>query len=273
MEIKISKGKKKMPLRICGHGRDGQGKSYFGKASLFVNVEGGIDDIDCESINCVNQPFDFIMEALRYIAGNHKDIKQDTITIDSIDWVERMVHKQICEERGVPSGSINDKKLAFGVGHQTAASKFREILNALDHIRNLGFNIYLISHSKVVSVEDPNLDPYDRWDLALQKNVRNYVREWCDIVAYIAMETFTKKQESDFGATKFKPTSTGRRLLYIGNDPSYESKTRIALPDKIDLDWNVFMSAIEESRAEGDTAKTKTKTKTEKSDGTNGIRL
>ena len=267
MDIKITKGKKKAkPLRICGHGRDGQGKSYFGKDSLFIDVEGGID--------CVNQSTEYFMDILRYIAKNHKDIKQDTITIDSIDWVERMVHKQICDERGVTSGSINDKKLAFGVGHQIAASKFREILNALDHIRELGFNIYLISHSKVVSVEDPNLDPYDRWDLALQKNVRNYVREWCDIVAYIAMETFTKKQESDFGATKFKPTSTGRRLLYIGNNPSYESKTRIQLPDTIDLDWAAFMSEIDDSIAEGNTAKTKTKT--EKNDGTtnkDGIRL
>ena len=273
MEIKIIKTKKKKPLRICGHGRDGQGKSYFGRDSLFIDVEGGIDNFPKESIDCVNQSTEFFMDALRYIAKNHKDIKQNTITIDSIDWVERMVHKQICEERGVSSGSINDKKLAFGVGHQIAASKFREILNALDHIRDLGFNIYLISHSKVVSVEDPNLDPYDRWDLALQKNVRNYVREWCDIVAFISMETFTKKQESDFGATKFKPTSTGRRLLYIGNDPSYESKTRIPLPDKIDLDWGVFMSAIADARAEGNSAKTKTKPKTEQKDGTNGIRL
>ena len=98
------------------------------------------------------------------------------------------------------------------------------------------------------------------------------MREWCDIVAYIAMETFTKKQESDFGATKFKPTSTGRRLLYIGNDPSYESKTRIPLPDKIDLDWATFMSAIDSARADsGNPAKTKTKP--EKNDGTDRIRL
>jgi len=261
MEIKIDKGKKAKPIRLCGHGRDGMGKSYFGRESLFVNVEGGIDNIDCESINCVNQSTDFIMDVLRYIAKNSGDIKQNTITIDSVDWVEKQLHKEICAERGVASGSINDKKLAFGVGHQIAASKFREILNALDHIRELGFNIYLISHSKIVSIEDPNLDPYQRWDLALEKNLRSYVREWCDIVGWISMETFTTKQESQgFGITKFKPTSTGKRLLHIGNDPSYESKTRIALPDKIDLDWGVFMSAIDNARADkGDTAKTKAK--------------
>ena len=44
MEIKIIKTKKKKPLRICGHGRDGQGKSYFGRDSLFIDVEGGIDN-------------------------------------------------------------------------------------------------------------------------------------------------------------------------------------------------------------------------------------
>ena len=156
-----------------------------------------------------------------------------------------------------------------------AMSRFIKLLKPMDHLRDLGFNILIISHAKVVEIKDPNLDPYDRWDLALERNMRSYIREWLDILCYVSLETFTKKQESTgFGATKFKPTTTGRRLLNIGNNPSYESKTRVALPDKLDLDWGALMSAIEDSRAgSGNDAKQETKKQVKKESKDGNIRL
>jgi hypothetical protein len=277
MEIVINKGKKKKALKVGAYGQGGSGKSFFARNALIADFEGGLNEIDCESVNLVGRSTDDLLDFFKYAYTHHKDIKQDTIALDSIDYVEKRVHAEICEERGVKSGSINDKDLGYGVGHQISIARFRKILTPLDHLRDLGFNILIISHAKVVELKDPNLDPYDRWDLALEKNMRSYIREWLDILGYVSLETFTKKQESTgFGATKFKPTTTGRRLLNIGNDPSYESKTRVALPDKMDLDWGVLMSAIEKSRADqGDTAKEepKKKEKKESKDGTDSIRL
>jgi len=268
MEIKIHKGKKKSPQKVGVFGQGGSGKSKFAENALIGDVEGGLKEIDCESVDLVGKSTEDIFDFLRYVHKHHKDIKQDTIAIDSIDWVEKQVHAEICEERGVKSGSINDKALAFGVGHQMSMARFVKLFNSLDMIRDLGFHILIISHAKIQTISDPNLDSYDRWDVSLEKNIRRYFREWLDILAYVNIETFTMKQESQgFGGTKFKPTTTGRRLLNIGNDPSYESKTRVALPDKIDLSWSALMSAIEESRADkGETAKQVTK-KQEKEDG------
>jgi hypothetical protein len=274
MEIKINKGKKKKPLKIGVFGQGATGKSTLAKDALIANIEGGLNEIDCESVDLVGKSTEDLFDFLRYVHKNHKDIKQDTIAIDSIDWVEKQIHAEICAERGVASGSINDKSLSYGVGHQIAMAKFVKLFKSLDVIRDLGFNILIISHAKIQKIDDPNLDPYDRWDLALEKNIRSYAREWLDILCYVSLETFTVKQESQFGGTKFKPTTTGRRLLNIGNDPSYESKTRIALPDKLDLDWNALMSAIEESRADkGDTAKQVTTKQVKNDVGTKPIRL
>lgn len=274
MEIKIHKGKKKKPLKIGVYGQGATGKSTLAKDALIADIEGGLNEIDCESVDLVGAGTEDLLDFLRYVHKHHKDIKQDTIAIDSIDWVEKKIHAEICEERGVKSGSINDKVLAFGVGHQMAMARFVKLFDSLDMIRDLGFNLLIISHAKIQQLNDPNVDQYDRWDVSLEKNIRRYFREWLDILCYVNIETFTVKQESQgFGGTKFKPTTTGRRLLNIGNDPSYESKTRVALPDKIDLSWDALMSAIEESRADkGNSAKqVKQETKKESKDG--NIRL
>jgi len=275
MEIEISKGKKKKALKVGAYGQGGSGKSFFARNALIADAEGGLNDIDCESVSLVGRSTDDLLDFFRYVHKHHKDIKQDTIAIDSIDYIEKQVHAEICEERGVKSGSINDKDLGYGVGHQISMARFIKLLKPLDILRDLGFNILIISHAKVVELKDPNLDPYDRWDLALERNMRSYVREWLDILCYVSLETFTKKQESTgFGATKFKPTTTGRRLLNIGNNPSYESKTRVALPDKLDLDWGVLMSAIEDSRAGlGNDAKQETKKQVKKESKDGNIRL
>jgi len=274
MEIKINKGKKKKPLKIGVFGQGATGKSTLAKDALIADVEGGLNEIDCESVDLVGGTTEDLFDFLRYVHKHNKDIKQDTIAIDSIDWVEKQIHAEICAERGVKSGSINDKALAFGVGHQMSMARFVKLFKSLDMIRDLGFNILIISHAKIQTLNDPNVDSYDRWDVSLEKNVRNYFREWLDILCYVNIETFTVKQEAQgFSGAKFKPTTTGRRLLNIGNDPSYESKTRVALPDKIDLDWKALMSAIEVARADkGDNAKQEPKKK-EKEDGKEHIRI
>jgi hypothetical protein len=43
----------------------------------------------------------------------------------------------------------------------------------------------------------------------------------------------------------------------LGNNPSYESKTRLALPEILPLNWKDFTSAVADARAEGNVAKPK----------------
>ena len=66
-EIVIKSGKKPKPLRIGIHGVGGSGKSTFGKNGLFLDIEGGIDNIDCMSIDLVGKGTSDVMASLRYI--------------------------------------------------------------------------------------------------------------------------------------------------------------------------------------------------------------
>ena len=89
-EITILSGKKPRPLRIGIHGAGGSGKSTFGKDGMFLDLEGGIDNIDCKSIDLVGKSTNDIMDALRYIYKEADMIQNEMIVVDSLDWLEKV---------------------------------------------------------------------------------------------------------------------------------------------------------------------------------------
>ena len=263
-EIIIKSGKKPKPLRIGIHGVGGSGKSTFGKNGLFLDIEGGIDNIDCMSIDLVGKGTSDVMAALRYIYKEAETIQNELIVLDSLDWLEKILWESVLEDEKFNTKSFTSiEEFGYQKGYIYCLKFWKEILNALEAIRQKGFHILLICHSQIIKTEYPNLDPYDMITLKLNKHIRGTILEWCDIVGYVAPEIFTTKSGDAFGNTKYKPTTTGRRMLFLGNDPSYESKSRLALPEALPLDWKDFTSAIADARAEGDSAKTK-QTKTPK---------
>ena len=263
-EIIIKSGKKPKPLRIGIHGVGGSGKSTFGKNGLFLDIEGGIDNIDCMSIDLVGKGTSDVMASLRYIYKEAETIQNELIVLDSLDWLEKMRWESVLEDEKFNTKSFTSiEEFGYQKGYIYCLKFWKEILNALEAIRQKGFHILLICHSQIIKTEYPNLDPYDMITLKLNKHIRGTILEWCDIVGYVAPEIFTTKSGDAFGNTKYKPTTTGRRMLFLGNDPSYESKSRLALPEALPLDWKDFTSAIADARAEGDSAKTK-QTKTPK---------
>jgi len=257
-EVKILSGKKPRPLRIGIHGAGGSGKSTFGKEGMFLDIEGGIDNIDCKSIDLVGKPTNDIMDALRYLYKEADMVQNELIVVDSLDWLEKILWQSVLDDSKLnPKNFTSIEEFGWQKGYIYALNFWKEILNALEAIRQKGFHILLISHSQVVRLEDPNLDPYDMVTLKLHKHIRGTILEWCDVVGYVAPEIFTTKSGDAFGNTKYKPTTTGRRLLHLGNNPSYESKTRLALPESLPLNWKDFTSAVADARAEGNSAKPK----------------
>ena len=259
-EITILSGKKPRPLRVGIHGAGGSGKSTFGKDGMFLDIEGGIDNIDCKSIDLVGKSTKDVMDALRYIYKEADMIQNELIVVDSLDWLEKVLWQKVLDDPKLnDKGFTSIEEFGWQKGYIYALNFWKEILNALEAIRKKDFHILLISHSQVVRLELPTLDPFDTITLKLHKTVRGMILEWCDIVGHVAPEIFTvpKSSGNSFGPAKYKPTPTGRRLLYLGNNPSYESKTRLALPESLPLNWKDFTSAVADARAEGNSAKPK----------------
>jgi len=254
MDFKIEKGKEAKPLRVCIYGSDGCGKSTWAKHGLFLDLEGGLGEIDCQSINLVDSTFSDVMDAARYVYSNKKDIGTDTLVIDSIDWLERKIFNQACKDNGWST----IEQPGYGKGYVVVLKYWTEFLNSLDQLRTLGLNIVLISHSAVEHFDDPIVDnSFHRHNLKLNKHSRGLIAEWCDVLGYVASEVLTTESSKKFSTPQYKAISTNRRLIYFGEQPTFAAKSRMTLPESLPLDWEAFMSAVQSARAEGITPKKK----------------
>jgi hypothetical protein len=256
MEIKIEDSLQlEEPFRLTIYGDHGTGKtSLLEKHGLYYNYENGMRFLKAKQINLVGKPYEATPETSKYIYKNAKELlkQHSCLVIDSLDFLEKAIIDSVCKEKNVDS--IADIK--WGGGYQMVASKWREFLNSMEHLRQAGFNIVFICHSQIVKINNPNLEEYDMWNLKLQKNTAAYIAEWSDFLGMVSHDVFTVQQQKKFGEMKYKPASSGRRVIKFGHNPSYASKARLPLPDEIDLSWEAFLSAVAEARAEGDTAKT-----------------
>ena len=249
------------PLKLTIHGDHGSGKStLLEKHGLYYNYENGLRYINAQQVDLIDKPLSATTDTSRYIYKNAKELqkKHSCLVIDSLDFLQNTIHAEVCKEKNVKSIS----EIPYGAGYQIAMNHWREFLNSMEQLRQVGFNIVLICHSQIIRVANPNLEEYDMFGLKLHKSISAYIAEWSDFLGFVTDDVFTVQQsQKKFGETKYKPSSSGKRLLKFGHNPSYASKARLRLPDEIDLNWEAFLSAVAEARAEGDNAKTvKTKT-------------
>ena len=254
MAVIVKQGKEKRPLRICIYGSDGSGKSTWAKHGLFLDMEGGLGEIDCQSIDLVDASFADVMDAARYVYKEYKTLGVDTLVIDSIDWLERKIFNAACQDNGWQT----IEQPGYGKGYVIVLKYWTEFLNSLDQLRALGLHIVLISHSAVEHFDDPIVDnSFHRHNLKLNRHARGLISEWCDVLGYVASEVLTSKTGDKFGTPEYKAITTNRRLIYFGEQPTFTAKSRMTLPESLPLEWEEFMSAVASARAEGNTAKTK----------------
>jgi len=93
--MKITTGKQEKPRRTMLYGVHGVGKSTWAAQApdcLFLNLEDGLNDIDCSRSGLITQ-FDQVMDSLRWLAENPHDYKH--LAIDSVDWLEAIIHKEV----------------------------------------------------------------------------------------------------------------------------------------------------------------------------------
>jgi len=251
----VVSGRQPKPPRIIVYGGDGVGKSTLVKDGFILDFEGGNGYIDVfKSVDLVKRDWNAVTETLKLIHDNPKEIGTNIIVLDSIDWLERIIFADVADEKNVSSVD----EIGYFKGFSFAIERWKKLLARLDKLRALDFTVVMIAHSQIVKVEDPMHDSYDMHHLKLHKSARAILMEWADIVSYVSFEVLTHKVSGTFGNVKNKASSTGQRLMHLSSDqPQFQAKSRLDLPDQLPLDWKVFSDAI--ASAMGTKPKTKTK--------------
>jgi len=233
----VQRGKVAAPRRTLMYGVHGVGKSTFGSMAerpVFIQTEDGLGNIECERFPVAGKYADVIAALAELYTEPHE---YQTVVIDSLDWLERLIWADVCQKRGVES--IED--IGYGKGYVFALTNWREVLAGLDALRNeRGMHVILIAHAQIEKFANPETDTYDRYSPRLQKLASALVQEWCDEVLFTTYRIHTKTTNEGFDRKRVQGIGTGERIIRTTERPAHVAKNRLNLPDEISLDYGIY---------------------------------
>jgi hypothetical protein len=252
---RVQRGRASKPPRILAYGVEGIGKSTFGSQApkpIFIQTEDGLDEIESDKFPLA-ATYDDVLGALTELRSEQHGY--ETVVIDSLDWLERLVWDKLCSQYGVNSIEKVDGGYARGYTH--ALTFWREIIDYLNVLRNArGMVVLLIAHSKVERFEDPESSPYDRYSPRLHKHAAALVCEWSDAVLFATRKFRTQTEDAGFNRKRTIAHAIGKdggeRVLRCVGGPSCVAKNRYGIVEELPLSWAAFMNALSNHQPQGD---------------------
>lgn len=242
----VTTGKIVIPDRITLHGLDGVGKSTFGSQApnpIFLGPERGTASLNVARLPATKN-LQQIHEAIRELTMDQHDYK--TLVIDSWDWIEPLIWAYVCTEQGC--GNIEEVGGGFAKGYVVAMKYWRALLHDLDVLQTRkGMGIIGICHSDLKTINSPlTANAFDRYVIKLHNKAASLLREWSEVVLFANKEIVTKGRIGQKG----KAMSDGTTFMYSKWTPSYDAKTRYAIPEKMPLSYAEYYKAVNCTDAE-----------------------
>jgi|TARA_X000001388_G_scaffold74281_1_gene67018 hypothetical protein len=231
------------PVKMNVGGTDGIGKTTFAAGApkpIFIKTEEGTRYVNTSSFPLC-ESFEDIMHRLKQLVQEEHDFK--TVVLDTTDWAEKLIQEEVARQKNV--SSIED--IGYGKGYTMTAEGFQKILRALDVLNDQkNMNVILLSHVAIRTFADPEREPYDRWELNLHKKVSSKIREWVDFNLFANHQIRVTKSGSGFNE-QTRALAMGDRMLFTKFSPAFDAKSRVPLPDKIELKWDSFIDEYKKS--------------------------
>lgn len=172
-----------------------------------------------------------ITDALKWLATEKHDFK--TAIFDSTDWAEQHIVKQVCLENNVS----NIEKIPYGKGWIFAKDLWMELINAAKYLRDQREMTFIwISHTEIKRYENPETEPYDRYQMKLNKTASDLIMESSDMILFINYFVGTTKSKTGFGNERVRAIGSGERVIYTEERPAFKAGNRFGLPSEIPFD-------------------------------------
>ena len=189
--------------------------------------------------------YDTFFGYLKFLVDS--DLEYNTLVIDSLDWLEPLIHTKTCEVH--KQASI--ESFGYGRGYNEALKYWREVLDLVNTLRNeKKMRIVLIAHNQIKAFHDPSTESYDRHELKLHKAASALVLEASDMCLFLNYKKGTVKVQGNKGLTS-KTVQSGR-VLVTTESPACVAKNRYGLPEEIQVvdEGNDFIVRAEKTWAE-----------------------
>ncbi len=231
--------------RIGIYGRPGVGKTTLAATApspVFLLTEEGLGVITptpkhtplCRTYRDVRE----WIEALRTEPHDYA-----TLVIDSLDGLEPLMVEYVASRDGKTAEDFNLGKHNFGYGKGSLrlASEMGDLLEALDRLReDKNMAIVLLAHDKVKRFEAPDVESYDKYQLAIDEKVAVRVTAWLDTLAYAHYRVSTTKGQDG----KVRGVGAGERLLSTEDLPSRLAKRRYNVAREISMDYAAKVGVV-----------------------------
>ena len=241
----ITMGVSATPLRMIVYGEEGIGKSTFAAAApkpVFIQTESGLGQIDCAKFP-VSTTYQNVIECMKAIIKEDPDF--DTVVIDSLDWLEKLVWE---ETRNHPENQKHHyyaPDVAYGAGYSWAMKYWLEVSAHLQNIHASGRNVILLAHSEGKNFKDPERESYHIIGPAIHNLPMKLFNEWVDAILYAHTPISTKTETVGFDDEKKRHIPTAmrdvggglKRQLRCIRSAGARAKNRYNMPEILPLDW------------------------------------
>ena len=235
--LNITKGKINRAQKVVIYGPEGIGKSSLAARfpdPVIIDTEGGTAHMDVRRID-KPQTWEELLSIVKEVAATPGICK--TLVIDTADWAEQLITAYLCAK--YKQNSI--ESFGYGKGYTYLAEEFSRLLSACDLVIAAGVHVVVTAHAKMRKFEQPDeMGAYDRWEMKLSKQTAPLLKEWCDMLLFCNYQTFVVTSENDT-----KKAQGGKRVMYTSHHPAWDAKSRIALPEILDLDYKNIAHVFE----------------------------
>lgn len=223
--------RKHKPPRILIYGPPKIGKSTFGSLAnrpVFIQTEDGLDAIDVPAFPLCKS-YDDVLNQIGELCEKEHQFK--TLVIDSVDWLERLIHGKVCAEHNVKS----IENIGYGKGYLFALDIWQQFIRATNWLRdNKDMTIVFIAHSHIKRFSNPETEAYDRYQIKMHDKASDILMENCEMILFVNEQVFTKKSQEGFQERNRAITS--ERTIFTEGKPSFVAGNRFDLPSEMPFD-------------------------------------
>jgi hypothetical protein len=142
----ISRGKRPQRIFALIYGVDGVGKSFWASNApkpIFVGAEKRTEQLEVARFPQTESIGELIEQLRALQTGKHEF---QTVVLDSLDWIEPLIWKAVCDEAKVES--IEQAFGGYGKGYVRALDLWRTLLKELAILNR---NVLMIGHAQIKS--------------------------------------------------------------------------------------------------------------------------